>query len=118
MLGGRENQQKTLVFLRHLYYLDIPYVNGDPNSSFEVDPEHMQSRGDWRAFFKKKSIGYVVRSPEYPKAIAAPLEEMERTGELTVIERTDVQTFQGKRVDQVRVTTPVVILKVNPSVNP
>jgi len=111
-LAGRVNDQKTLVFLRHLYYLDIPYVNGDPGTSFELNPDKMRSREDWRAYFAKNNIGYVVRSPEYPRVIAGPLEEMEQTGELTPIARAEVQSFQGKRVDEVRAATPVVILKV------
>jgi uncharacterized protein DUF1420 len=113
LLGSRKSQQKTLVFLRHLYYLDIPYVNGDPSTSFEVDPERMQSTQDWRTFFEKKNIAYVVRSPVYPPAIAGPLEEMERTGDLTPIAHAEVQNFLDKRVDQSRATIPVVILKVN-----
>ena len=99
--------------MRHLYYLDVPYVNGDPSTSFEVDPEQMHGPADWRVFFEKRNIGYVVRSPEYPRIIAGPLDEMERRGELTVIGRAEVQTFLGKRVDQQRVTTPLVVLKVN-----
>jgi hypothetical protein len=113
LLGGFKNQQNTLVFLRHLYYLDISYINGDPGTSFEIDPEHMRSAEDWRAYFEKKNIAYVVRSPAYPPAIAGPLEEMERTGALTPIAHVEVQDFVGKRVDQVRATIPVVILKVN-----
>jgi hypothetical protein len=73
----------------------------------------MHGPADWRIFFEKKNIGYVVRSPEYPRIIAGPLDEMERRGELTVIGRAEVQTFLGKRVDQQRVTTPVVVVKVN-----
>ena len=30
---------KALVFFRHLYYLRIPYMDGDPASSWLVDPE-------------------------------------------------------------------------------
>ena len=113
VLEGSGSQQRALVFLRHLYYLDIPYVDGDPSTSFEVDPQKLQNPRDWKAFFEKKNIGYVVRSPDYPPAIAEPFEEMERMGDLTPIAHAEVQSFQGMRVNQVRATIPVVILKVN-----
>ena len=114
LLGGREKQQKTLVFIRHLYYLNIPFVNGDPDTSFEVDPERLQTPKDWKSFLQEKGIGYVVRSPGYPEAIAQPLGEMERTGDLMPFAEADVQNLQGKRIDQNRIAVSVVILKVKP----
>ena len=99
LLGGREKQQRALVFVRHLYYLDIPYLNGDPDTSFEVDPEHLQTAQEWKAFLEEKGIGYIVRSPDYPEAIAAPLREMERNGDLISFARAEVQNLQGKRID-------------------
>lgn len=79
----------------------------------ELDPERMQSVQDWRNFFKQKDIGYVARSPNYPSVFAKPLEEMERVGDLTPIAHTDVEGFQGMRIDEVRIAIPVVILKVS-----
>jgi hypothetical protein len=112
VLGGSGNEERTLVFMRHMYYLDVSYVNGDPGLSFEVDPTKLRSPSDWKAFFDKKKIGYVVRSPNYPKVIAGLLEDMERDGDLIPIARSEVQDFQGVRVNQVRATIPVIILKV------
>ena len=112
LLGGRENQQKTLVFIRHLYYLNIPFVNGDPGTSFEVDPERLQTPQEWRTFLEKRNIGYVVRSPNYPNVIKAPLNEMEKAGDLIPFAAADVRSFQGKRIDQNRIAVSVVILKV------
>ena len=114
LLGGHQEQQRTLVFLRHPYYLDIPYVNGDPSTTFEIDPLRMQSSEDWKAFFKKKNIAYVVRSPAYPNIIAAPLEEMEKNCELLPMTRAEVENFLGKRIEEKRTTIPVVILRVSP----
>jgi hypothetical protein len=112
ILTAEGNQQRTLVFVRHLYYLDIPYLNGNPDTSFEVDLERLRTVQAWRAFFEKKDIGFVVRSPDYPSAIAEPLNEMEKNEELIPFARTEVQNFQGKRIDQKRTTVPVVILRV------
>lgn len=112
LLSGRKNQQKTLVFFRHLYYLNIPFVNGDPSTSFEVDPERMQTPQAWEDFLGKNGIGYIVRSPDYPEKIAAPLHELEKTGELIPFASADVQNFQGKRLEQNRTAVRTVILKV------
>lgn len=112
VLGGVGNQQRVLVFVRHAYYLDVPYVNGDPSVSFEVDPTKFRSPENWRVFFEKKNIGYVVRSPSYPSVIAGPLEEMEKMGDLAIIARADAQSFQGNRLDQVRTGIAVVVLRV------
>ena len=112
LLAGRENQERTLVFVRHLYYLDIPYLNGNPDTSFEVDPEHMQTAQEWKAFLGEKGIGYIVRSPDYPEAIAAPLWEMERNSDLVPFAQAEVWNFQGKRIDEKRTTVPVIILRV------
>jgi hypothetical protein len=54
----------------------------------------------------------VVRCPQYPQVIAAPLEKMESNGDLVPFAQTEVQNFQGKRNEQRVVTFPVVILKV------
>ena len=112
LLSGLENRQKALVFVRHLYYLDIPYLNGNPDTSFEVDPKHLRTTQEWKAFLEGKRIGYVVRSPDYPEAIATPLREMEESGDLIPFAQAVVQNFQGKRIDEELVGVPVVILKV------
>jgi len=100
------------VFFRHFYYLDIPYLNGSPDASFEVDPEHLQTKEEWKRFLEQKGIGYVVRSPGYPEPIAAPLSELESKGDLVVVAQADVQNFQGKRINEERKTVMVTILKV------
>jgi hypothetical protein len=82
LVGKQETHLRTLLFVRHLYYLDIPYLNGDPGTSFALDADHLQTAQEWKAFFFEKRIGYVVRSPQYPQVIAAPLEEMKKNGDL------------------------------------
>jgi hypothetical protein len=112
LLGGQHSGERTLVFVRHLYYFKIAYLNGDPGTSFEVDPERLQSSQEWKAFFEKNDIGYVVRTPDYPAVIAQPLIEMERDGDLVPFAQDEVQNFQGKRIDQIRTAISVVILRV------
>jgi len=114
MLGKMNNHAKALVFVRHCYYLDIPYVNGDPDTTLEIDPERMRSSSDWKAFFAQKGIGFVVRSSQYPASISASLNEMEKNGELVPFAETEVRNLQGKRIDEKWTTVAVVVLKVNP----
>lgn len=111
-LGAQNTHASTLVFLRHTYYLDVPYLNGDPGGSFEIDPDALRNTPAWLDFFKKKGIGYVVRAPGYPEEIAEPLWQMERNGDLTPVETVNVQDFVGKRINQEQQTVSVAILKV------
>ena len=114
MLAGQDRRLRTLLFVRHLYYLDIPYLNGDPGSSFEVDPDRLKTPEAWKGFFRQKGIGFVVRAPEYPEPIAAPLLQMEGTGDLIRVDAAEVQNFGGYRISGTRITSQVVILKVRP----
>ena len=112
VLGGTGNGGKALVFLRHVYYLRVPFLYGDPASAWAVDPSKLQTPEDWEALFRKEDIRWVVRSPKYPPMIAAPLEELEKRGELVPIARTDVSDFQGLRIAGRRQEISVVILQV------
>jgi Protein of unknown function (DUF1420) len=112
VLAGKEEQGKALVFLRHLYYLRVPFVYGDPAASWAVDPSKFQTAEEWHAFFREQNIGWVVRSPNYPPAIAAPLQELEDRGELLPIAKRDVSDFNGMRISGRRDQVPVVIYSV------
>ena len=98
--------------MRHLYYLEIPYLNGDPTTSFEADPERLQTQEEWGQFLETKNVGYVVRSPENPAEIERPLVEMEKSGYLVPYAEAEVRNLEGMRINQKRVTEPVVILRV------
>jgi hypothetical protein len=111
-LRDHVDEGNALVFIRHLYSLDIPYINGDPGTSWLVDPDHLQTAQQWQTFFREQKIAFVVRSPEYPAAIQPVLRQMEATGQLIPMSRSDVQDFQGMRIQGKRVDVPVVILRV------
>jgi hypothetical protein len=107
---------KTLVFIRHLYYLRVPYFVGNPATSWAVNPDVLRTAADWRAFLYAEQIAFVVRSPSYPAIIAAPLEELEREGYLIPYSKSEVQDFQGMRIAGIREPVEVVILRVAPEV--
>jgi dolichyl-phosphate-mannose-protein mannosyltransferase/uncharacterized protein DUF1420 len=106
---------KTLVFFRHLYYLRVPYVVGDPGASWQVNPDNLKTAAAWRSFLRSEGITYVVRAPDYPTALAAGLEQLEKEGSLVRFSETDVENFTGMRQEGQRVRLPVVILKVSSS---
>jgi hypothetical protein len=103
---------KILLFLRHTYYLRVPYLNGDPATSWLINPDRLRTRRDWEVFFRQEGIAFVARSPSYPAAIDTPLTEMEAKGDLVPVAQVVIQDFQGKRIQGKRVEFPVVILRV------
>ena len=105
---------KTLVFIRHLYYLRVPYIVGNPATSWAINPDVLKTGAEWRKFMYEEQIAYVVRVPSYPAAIAAPLEELEKKGYLIPYSRSEVQDFQGMRIAGNREPVEVVILRVVP----
>jgi 4-amino-4-deoxy-L-arabinose transferase-like glycosyltransferase len=112
VLAGKESEGKTLVFLRHVYYLRVPFVYGDPGASWAIDPAQLQTAEAWQRQFREQDIRWVVRAPEYPAEIASPLLELEAEGQLEPIAETTVQDFQGMRISGNRQSLPLVILEV------
>jgi hypothetical protein len=113
-VGSSPSAGRTLVFLRHLYYLRVPYILGNPSVAWQVNPDTIKTSADWLAFFHDQHIAYVVRAPSYPKMIAAPLEQLEREGKLVPYSKSEVQDYQGMRIAGTRGAVPVVILRVVP----
>jgi len=112
-LAGKESEGNALVFFRHVYYLRIPFLYGDPQESWAVDPSRLSTPEAWREFFRQNRIRWVVRSPEYPREITVPLEQLERNGSLTPIAYQDVATFEGMRILGIRKTVTAVVFQVN-----
>lgn len=113
-VGSAHDAGKVLVFMRHLYYLRVPYVVGNPATSWEVNPDVLRTAVEWRKFLHDEQIAYVVRAPSYPATTAAPLNDLEREGYLIPYAKSEVQDFQGMRIAGIRRTVEVVILKVAP----
>jgi hypothetical protein len=112
-LAAKESEGNALVFFRHVYHLRIPFLYGDPKASWSVDPARLSTPEAWREFFWKNRIRWVVRSPEYPEEIAAPLVQLEQSGALTPVAHQDVATFEGMRILGIRKTVTAVIFQVN-----
>ena len=111
-LAGKGGAGRALVFFRHVYYVRVPFVYGDPAASWAVDPDRLKTAKSWEAFFRGENIRWVVRASDYPSEIAGPLLQLEASGKLVPIAQTAVTDFSGNRFWGVRDTSPVVILQV------
>src|SRR5208337_1274550 len=103
---------KTLVFFPHVYYLTVPFICGDPAGNWGIDPEKLHSPEAWLAFFRREHIRWVVRSPEYPDAISAPMHRLQASGKLLPFAEGQTTDFVGKRMDGVKRPASIVILRV------
>jgi hypothetical protein len=115
-LGPYARKGKTMLFLRHIYYLRVPFLNGNPSTSWTINPNRFRTSEDWRNFFRENKIAFVVRSPDYPDSIRPSLMEMEAKGYLAPVAESVVQDFQGMRIQGQRKEIPVTILEVKDSV--
>jgi hypothetical protein len=103
----------VLVFLRHLYYLRVPYVYGDPDSSWITNPDVLTSPQALLAFLKEHDIRWVVKAPDYPGALAAVFDESEKEGILVPEMQTDILVFGGSsRLLNNRQESELVLLRV------
>jgi len=111
-LGSKEGHGVAVVFIRHLFYLEVPFLNCDPSSSWAIDPDKLQTADEWLAFFRRHDVRWVVRSRDYPEAIDAPLRRLELNGDLEKIAETQVVDFQGLRIAGERESVPLAVLEL------
>ena len=103
----------ALVFFRHLYYLRVPYVNGDPGTSWLMDPDRLTSPQLLLTFLKEQNIRWVVKSPDYPDALAGVFEQCEKDGRLVPEARSEIEVFEGNsRTLMNRVKVPIILMRV------
>ena len=104
---------KVLVFLRHLYYLRVPYMDGSPNSSWLMDPNRLTTPQVLLAFLKEQDVHWVVKAPSYPEELAPVFEECEKEGKLIPESRTEVMDIFGTSLmARDHEKTAVVLLRV------
>jgi hypothetical protein len=101
---------KGMIFVRHLYRLDVPYVYGDPDGSWAVNPDRLQTAQEMLAFLRENQIRWVARGEKYPPSIAAPLEALEAEGVLVPIIKGEVNELFGMRISRNRKVLPITIV--------
>jgi hypothetical protein len=104
----------VLVFVRHMYYLRANVMNGDPSTSWLVDPDKLHAPESMLAFLRKSDVRWVVRAGDYPDAVREPLRALELSGDLRPIASAVANDFSSWRVEGERKNVFVQILEVRP----
>jgi Dolichyl-phosphate-mannose-protein mannosyltransferase len=103
----------AMVFQRHLYYLRIPYVYGDPTASWAVDPAKCSDPGGLLRVLRELNVRWVVKESDYPAALADSFSRLEAEKKLIPIASADLETLTGNsRIYRVRQTVRVTILQL------
>jgi hypothetical protein len=107
-----QGRGKVMVFFRHLYYLKPPFIEGRPENSWLMDPEHIAEPEKLLDLLRQENVRWVVKSPDYPEALAPAFQALEDQGRLRPVYSTDISTFTGFRIYGQRVQLRMVILEV------
>jgi dolichyl-phosphate-mannose-protein mannosyltransferase/uncharacterized protein DUF1420 len=103
----------VMVFFRHLYYLRVPFVEGAPDYSWPMDPAVCSDPEKLLAVLHGLNVRWVVKSPDYPAALAAPFSRLEEEGKLAPIASEEVENLTGTgRMYRQKEKVRVVILKL------
>jgi hypothetical protein len=94
-LAGKEREGKALVFFRHVYYLRVPNLHGNPDSSWAIDPAKLQANEAWLQLFHENRIRWVVKDEQYPSPIRAPLMRLEAQGVLIPCASQSIEIREG-----------------------
>jgi hypothetical protein len=100
---------RALIFFHHLYYVRVPFFDGDPEDSWEMNPALLNSSAAWIRLFARHQIRWVLKSPKYPRAIADSLAHLENDGLLRPCASGEVESFSGNRIEGHRVREPITL---------
>ena len=101
-LSGREAEGKVLVFFRHVYYLRVPFIYGNPEASWAMDPSRLQKDADWLRLFRANGIRWIAREPELPHALREPLVRLEEEKILVPCASKSIESWHGNRIGGTR----------------
>jgi Protein of unknown function (DUF1420) len=100
---------RVLIFFRHLYYVHVPFFNGDPEDSWPMNSAILTNSDAWERFFSENQIRWVLKSPDYPAALADSLAGLEKNGMLRSCASGEVESFSGYRIEGNRVRGPITL---------
>jgi len=100
---------RILIFFRHLYYIRVPFFDGDPQDSWQMNPAILTSSEAWANLFSRNQIRWVLKSPEYPEALTDSLAALEKNGMLRACASDEVDSFSGLRLEGHRVREPITL---------
>jgi hypothetical protein len=104
----------AVIFFKHLYYLRINYVVGDPDSNWDLYPEQYATPEAMLEWLRQNNVRWVVRPGEYPDRMAGALEGLESEGILQPVAAADVENFSGWRIQGEKIHEAISILEVRP----
>jgi len=97
-LAGKEDQGRALVFFSHTYYITVPYRFGLPSGSWAVDPSRLKTDSDWKTFFQKNNIRWLIREESFPPVLSESLGRLEKDGGLADCGSGEVHDLIGNRI--------------------
>jgi hypothetical protein len=101
------------VFFRHFRYVRVPFVDGTPEYSWLMDPARYNDADKLLAHLREMNVRSIVKSPNYPKALASAFSTLEQEPKLVPMASTDVENLTGTgRIYERRQEIPVILLKV------
>jgi hypothetical protein len=105
--------EKVMVFFRHLYYVQVPIVNGDPETSWLVDPARCASPEEMLGLMRRLQVHWVVKTGIYPTPLEDAFTGLELVRKIVPVASEDVNNLSGlSRIFGIRVSERVVILQV------
>lgn len=108
-LAGQGTGGKVLVFFHHVYYLRVPFVFGNPEASWAVDPSRLQMSAAWMRLFRENGIRWVARGPQFPRSLREPLERLEAEKVLLPCASGQVEDWHGNRIGGARVQESITL---------
>jgi len=109
-LEGR--QGKAMVFFQHVYYLRVPFLIGDPDISWLMDPGQLKDPQALLQLLCQQNVRWIVKAPDYPQPFAAVFQSLEDEGKLRPRFSSDASMYAGFRIYGEKVPVHVVILEV------
>ena len=73
----------------------MPHLDGNPESSWAIDPERLQTDEAWLQLFHENRIRWVVKDEEYPSPIRASLMRLEVEGVLIPCASQSIEIREG-----------------------
>jgi len=103
---------KVMVFFRHLYYLEPPFIEGSPENSWLMNPAAVAEPQKLLDLLHQENIRWVVKTPNFPEPVAPAFQMLEEQGKLRPVYSAEFPTFTGFRIYGQKVSVRVVILEV------
>jgi hypothetical protein len=114
-LGERSKNENrnAMIFLRHMYYVRVPYVYGDPTFSWAVDPAKCTDPEGLLKVLRELHVKWVVKEPSYPPPLQDSFNQLESEKKLISVASSDLETLTGSsRIYGMKQITRVTILEL------